>query len=86
MVERRRGLGFTLKPAQGLGIAGDFIGKELEGNKTVEPGVLGLVNHAHAAAPQLFDNPVVGDGLADHVEVHFRRNAILWACVAGVNP
>ena len=83
MIERRRGLGFALKTAQGLGIAGDFIGKELEGDKTVEAGVLRLVNHAHAAAPQLFDDPVVGDGLADHSGKN-RWRAILW--LAGGKP
>ena len=86
VIERRRGLGFALKPAQSLGIARDFVGKEFQRDETMQASVFGLVNHAHAAAPQLFDNPVVRDGLADHVGVALRRNAILWAYVAGVNP
>ena len=31
----------------------------------MEPGVLGFVNHAHAAAAELLDDAVVGEGLAD---------------------
>jgi hypothetical protein len=31
----------------------------------MKTGVLGLINNAHAAATQLFDNAVVRDSLAD---------------------
>jgi hypothetical protein len=35
-------------------------------DKAVEPDVLGLVHHTHAATTELFDDAVGRDGLADH--------------------
>jgi hypothetical protein len=32
----------------------------------MQPRVFRFVNHAHAAAAQLLDNAVVGNGLSDH--------------------
>ena len=66
VIESGSGLRLALKTAQGLRIAGNFVGQKLEGNETMQAGIFGLVNDAHAAAAQLFDDPVVGDGLADH--------------------
>jgi hypothetical protein len=66
MVESGRSLGFALKTSQCLRVASNFIGQELEGYKTMEPGVFRLVDHAHAAATELLDDAVVRDGLADH--------------------
>ena len=40
--------------------------QELEGNKAMESDVLSLVNHSHDATTELFDDALVGDGLADH--------------------
>jgi hypothetical protein len=79
MVERRGRLRFSLETAQRLGIAGDVIGKKLQCDETVKASVLGLVDNAHAASAQLFDDAVVGDGLADHWKRKIRRDAILWA-------
>ena len=42
----------------------EFLGQELHGHATAEPGVLGLVDDAHAAAPELIDDAVVGDAVA----------------------
>ena len=39
---------------------------ELQGDEAVQPGVLGLVHHSHAAPAELLDDAVVRDGLADH--------------------
>jgi len=33
--------------------------QKLEGNETMQPGILGLVDHAHPAAPKFFDDAVV---------------------------
>src|SRR5713101_4368211 len=66
MIECRRRLGLALEAGQGLRVFGDVIGQKLQGHKSVEGHVLGLVDHAHAAAAQLLDDPVVRDGLADH--------------------
>jgi hypothetical protein len=40
--------------------------QELEGDKAAQPGVFGLIYDTHPAAAQLFDDPVVRDGLANH--------------------
>ena len=66
MVQGRGGLRFALEAGQCLGVSGDFIGQELQCDKTMQPGVLGLVDHTHAAAAELLDDAVVRDGLADH--------------------
>jgi hypothetical protein len=64
VTERRSGAGFAAKTLQRLRILGNILGKELEGDRAAEHGVLGLVNHTHAATAQLLDDPVMRDGLA----------------------
>jgi hypothetical protein len=66
MVQGGSRLSLTLKAAQGLRISGDAIGQKFECDKAVQPGVLRLVHHAHAAAPEPFDNAVMRYSLADH--------------------
>ena len=66
VVQGGRRLSFTLKAAQGLRVFGDVVRKELEGNETMQAGVLGLVHNAHAAPTEFLDDAVVRDGLADH--------------------
>ena len=66
MVQGGGSLGFTLEALQCLGVSGHFVGQELQRNETAEVGVLGLVDHTHAAAAELLDDAVVRDGLADH--------------------
>src|SRR5271163_5054149 len=66
MVQGGRCLSLTLKAAQGLRVFGDVVGKELEGNETMQASVLSLVHDAHAAPTQFLDDAVVRDGLADH--------------------
>ena len=66
MIQRGSRLRFALEAAERLGIAGDFVGQELEGDETAQPRVFGLVDHTHPAAAELPDNAVVRDGLADH--------------------
>jgi hypothetical protein len=67
MIEGGRGLGLTLKAGKGLGIAGDFFGKEFERDEAVETRVFGLINDFHAATAELFNDAVVRNGLTDHV-------------------
>ncbi len=42
------------------------IRQELQSNEAAEFGVLGLVDHTHAALAELLDNAVTRDGLVDH--------------------
>jgi hypothetical protein len=70
MIERRCGARFAAKAFERLRVARQFIGQELEGDEAAEFGVFGLVDHAHAAAAEFFDDAVVGDGLVDHSSHH----------------
>src|SRR5712692_4176560 len=65
MVECRCGTGFTPETFQCLRVLRDILGKELESYEATKVGVFGLVDHAHTAAAELFDDAVVRDGLAD---------------------
>ena len=48
------GLGFALKTGEYLRVTGNFLRQELEGNEAMKPFILGLMDHPHASAPQLF--------------------------------
>src|SRR5713226_9791293 len=65
MVESRRGLRFTLKTGKSLGVFGYFIGQEFQRNKSVQSGILSLVDDTHPAAAEFFDDAIVRNGLAD---------------------
>jgi hypothetical protein len=53
-------------PMQGwMAVASGFFGEEFEGDKAVEAGVFGFVEHTHAAVTELFKNSVVRDDLTD---------------------
>ena len=69
MVQGRGRLRLALEAGQGLGIFGDFIGQELQGDKPVQGNVLGLVDHTHPSAADFLDNAVMGYDLVNHYEV-----------------
>ena len=46
--------------------AKDLLGQELQRHLAAELGVLGLVDDAHAADSQLFQNAVVGNDVTNH--------------------
>ena len=62
MVQSAGGLRFALKAGERLGILGDVVREEFQGDKTVQPGIFGFVYNAHAAAAQALDNSVMGQG------------------------
>jgi len=66
MVQGRRGAGLPLEAIQCLLVFGILLRQELQGDVAAESGVLGLVDHTHAAGPELFQDAVVGDGAAGH--------------------
>ncbi len=66
VIQRRGSLCLTLKTGQSLGISGNFIGQELEGNKTAQPRVFRFLHHTHPTSTELLDDAVVRDGLANH--------------------
>ena len=65
MIKGGGGFGLALEACEGLGISGDVIGEEFEGDVAVEADVFGLVDHAHTSATELFGDAVMRDGLAD---------------------
>ena len=65
MIERGSGLGLAPESLQRLAILRQFFGKKLQRDKAAEARVFGFVDHAHAAAAELFDDPVMGDGLVE---------------------
>src|ERR1700736_4561905 len=67
MIQGGSGTSLTTKSFERLRVSRQFIGQEFEGDEAAKLGVLGLVHDAHAAATQLFDDAVVGDGLADEL-------------------
>src|ERR1700690_2395310 len=56
----------ALEAGHRLRILGNFFRQELDRDKSVQARVFSLVDHAHPAAAQLFDNAVMRNGLADH--------------------
>ncbi len=44
---------------------GHYLRQELQRNKAMQAGVLGLLNNPHPPAANSFDDVVVGDGLAN---------------------
>ena len=65
VIQRRCGLRLALETGQCLGIAGNVLRQKLERNKAMKASVLSLVDDTHTAAAELFENAVVGKGLAD---------------------
>src|SRR6202035_2226958 len=66
MVQGRSGLRLPLEAAERLRVFCDIIGKELQRHKAFQLGVLGLVDDTHPTSAEFLDNPVVGNGLAEH--------------------
>ncbi len=65
MIQRRCGFGFELKTGERLRIMSNLLGQELERDEAMQPHVLGLINHPHAAAAEFLDDAVVRDGLSN---------------------
>ena len=66
MVQRGGGARFSAKAFERLRILRKIVGQEFQRDEAAEFGVLGLVDDAHAAAAEFFEDVVTGDRLADH--------------------
>jgi len=66
MVERRRSPRLAAETSLELAVLGQFFGQELECHEAAELGVFSLIDHTHAPAPELVNDAIVGNGLADH--------------------
>src|SRR6202030_1319141 len=74
MVEGGSGTRFTAEALQCQRGLRHRIGQEFQSDETAKIGILGLVNHPHAAATELLHNAIVRDYLADH----WQRILRLW--------
>ena len=66
VLERGGGLRLVDEPLPALRVGDRVSGEDLEGDEAAEQGVAGLVDDAHAALPELLDDAVAVDRLADH--------------------
>jgi hypothetical protein len=67
MRDRSCGTCLAQEPLPTVLVADELGLQHLQRNRPIELLVMGLVDDAHAATAQLFDDAVMGDGLADHV-------------------
>src|SRR5207342_345298 len=61
MIERGQDLRLALEPRGALRVPGDQIGQDFDRDRSVQAGVAGLVNLAHAAGANCRDNFVGAD-------------------------
>ena len=80
MVQRRGGARLPLEALEHRRVVLQVGGEDLDRDVAAEVRVLGLVNHAHAAEPELPDDPVMRDGLPDQSD-----SMNLLFCLSG-NP
>src|SRR5580692_6716883 len=66
MIQRGCRLRLKSKTSQRLRVMGNLFGQEFQRYKSMQPRVLSLIHHSHAATTKLFDNAVVRDGSPDH--------------------
>ena len=66
MGQRGCGLGLALKPCERRGIFRQFRRQKFQRDEAMQPGVLGFVDDAHAAAAQLLEDAVMRNVLAVH--------------------
>ena len=59
MIQGGSGFGFAAETFEGLAVLREIVGKEFEGDEAAEASVFRFVDHAHAAATELFDDPVM---------------------------
>ena len=75
MIQRRSGPCFPSESFQHHGVSRYQLGQEFKSYKAAQLGVLSLVNHTHPAASQLFNDPVVRNGVADHQGLNLMKKS-----------
>ena len=64
VIERRRSARFAAESLDRLRVLRNVVGEKFQGDASAQPGVLGLVDHSHSAAAQLFQDAIVRNGAA----------------------
>src|SRR3979411_2629109 len=85
MVQLRGCPRLTLETLQRFGVAHKVLGDELERNVASQLDVFGLVDYAHTTAPQLSQDAIVGDSLAEHERPRSLQAVILGRARIQVN-
>ena len=67
MIERRGRPGLTPETLKSQRIVGQIIGQELQRHKAAQARVFGLIDDAHTAAAEPFQDAVVRDRSVDHL-------------------
>ena len=65
MIEGGRRTRLSVETLQSPRVSRQIVGKKLQRNEAAKLSVLSFINNAHAAAPELLEDAVVRDGLAD---------------------
>jgi hypothetical protein len=76
MIQGGSRLRLALKPSQRLGIFGNLIRQEFQGDKSVKSYVLSFVDDTHPAAAQFLNDAIVRNGLANELG----GTAHWWKC------
>src|SRR5215470_189589 len=79
MVQRRRGASLTAKAFQRLRITRQIFRQELQRDESAKFRVHGLVNYAHPAATESFEDAVVRNRLPDQ-RVGVRHSVAILGC------
>ena len=58
---------FAAKTLQRCSVSREIVGQKFQGYEATEFDVFGFVDDSHSAAAEFLDNPVVRDGLTDHL-------------------
>jgi hypothetical protein len=83
VIEGGSGLGFAFETKKGFGVGGEIIGQKFESNEAVKLGVFGFIDDTHTTATKFFDDAIVSDGLAEHIDG--KSYGILWRGKRQVN-
>ena len=78
MVQRRGGKRLAPEPLQRRSVLRQIVGQELQGHMPRQLLVFGVIDHTHAAAAQLGDNSIVGNGCVD--QMPFTRGERIVLC------
>ncbi len=66
VIERRGGAGLALEAFECGTVPSQLFGEEFERDRAAQMGILGAINHAHAAGARLFQGAVMSHRLAGH--------------------
>ena len=80
VVQRGEGAGFSTETSDPFRIVEQLVGKDLEGDLTIQLGVTGAVDLTHAASAEQVEDLEVSDGLADQRAGLLGQGASILRC------